>query len=542
MKQLAQLGRPLAACALAATLFACSPAEDEAAAPDPTLVSTMAGPLQGVEVDGVYEFRGVPYAKPPVGPLRFQGPQTLETSELTTLATQYGQPCVQMRAGAGAASYPPLVQAAMSEAFAPPENVNPEGEENCLVLNVYTQTTGADAGANRPVMVWLHGGGFSYGQAALNIYQGHNLAKNHDVVFVGVNHRLNIFGFLGLDAAGIPGFENSANAGMLDIVAALEWVNANIDQFGGDPGNVTIFGQSGGGAKVAALLAMPQAEGLFQRAIVQSGAGTRVGETADAEQAGLDFLAATGIPASTASELIPTLTTQDILAAANDIGTRAFRPSIDGANIPRHPFAPDAAPTSANVPVMVGFTSDEQTLYNVGNPEWLNTTEEQLLDAAERVAPGNGQALIDSYREIYPDQSPAYILMQVTGTTRQIQGAAQLAGTHAALPAPTYAYVFTHPLPPQDFVLKSPHTAEIPYIMDNVRKAPLFAGATDTDFAVEDMMSNIWVNFARTGNPNTEGLPEWPQYNAERRPTMFLGAESHVVEKPFQTALDLAAD
>lgn len=529
-------GAALAAFALAA----CSPAE-ETQTPDPTIVSTIAGPLQGVEVDGIYEFRGVPYARPPVGPLRFQAPAALEPTEAGILATQYGEPCVQMRAGAGAASYPPLVQDAMSEAFAPPENVNPEGDENCLVLNVHTQATGEAAGASRPVMVWLHGGGFSYGQAALNIYQGHNLAKNHDVVFVGVNHRLNVFGFLGLDSAGIPGFEGSANAGMLDIVAALEWVNANIDQFGGDPNNVTIFGQSGGGAKVSTLLAMPEAEGLFHRAIIQSGAGTRVGEMEDAEQAGLDFLAATGIPASTAAEQIQTLSTQDILNAANEIGTRAFRPSIDGANITRHPFVPDAAPSSANVPVMIGFTSDEQTLYNVGNPEWLNTTEEQLLEAAERVAPGNGQALVDSYRELYPDHSPAYLLMQVTGTTRQIQGAAQLAGAHAALPAPTYAYVFTHPLPPQDFVLKSPHTAEIPYIMDNVAKSPLFAGASEADFAVEDLMSNIWVSFARTGNPNVDGLPEWPEYNSETRPTMFLSADSQLVEKPYDGALTLTS-
>lgn len=529
--------RACAGGALAALVVACSPGEE--AEFDPTIVSTLAGPLQGLEVDGVYEFRGVPYAKPPVGPLRFQAPAPVEPSEVATLATQYGEPCVQMRAGAGAASYPPLVQAAMTEAFAPPENVNPDGDENCLVLNVYAQATGPDAGATRPVMVWLHGGGFSYGQAALNIYQGHNLAKNHDVVFVGVNHRLNIFGFLGLDTAGVPGFEGSANAGMLDIVAALEWVNANIDQFGGDPNNVTIFGQSGGGAKVSTLLAMPEAEGLFHRAIIQSGSGVRVGEAEAAELAGLDFLSTTGIPASTAAELIPTLSTADILEAASQIGTRAFRPSIDGANIPRHPFIPDAAPTSVNVPVLVGFTSDETTLYNVGNPEWPNTTEAALLEAANGVAPGNGQALIDSYRELYPDQSPAYLLMQVGGTTRQIQGATQLAASHAAMPAPTYAYVFTHPLPPQDFVLKSAHTAEIPYIMDNVASAPLFAGATETDFAVEDLMSDIWVNFARTGDPNVEGLPDWPQYDPATRPTMFLGADSHLVEKPFEKPLKL---
>ncbi|MEQ1782380.1 MAG: carboxylesterase family protein, partial [Hyphomonadaceae bacterium] len=259
-----------------AGLAACGGGETAtpAATSDPTFVSTTLGKLRGVKAeDGVLEFIGVRYAKPPLGPLRFQAPVKPSVLDAEQAATSYAQAAVQMRSGAGAAAYPPVVQAAMSEAFAPPDGVKPEGDEDCLALNVYTPATGAEAGATRPVMVWLHGGGFSYGQAGLNIYRGHNLAKNHDVVFVGVNHRLNVFGFLALDSAGVPGFSGSANAGMLDIVMALEWVRDNIAQFGGDPGNVTIFGQSGGGAKVSTLLAMPAAKGLFHKAIIQSGAG-----------------------------------------------------------------------------------------------------------------------------------------------------------------------------------------------------------------------------------------------------------------------------
>ena len=356
-----------------ASLAACGgPAEPPAAASDPTLVSTTLGKLRGAKTeDDVVEFLGVRYAQPPLGKLRFQAPVKPSLLETEQAATSYGQAAVQMRSGAGAAAYPPIVQAAMTEAFAPPSGIKAEGDEDCLMLNVYTQKTGPEAGATRPVMVWLHGGGFSYGQAGLNIYRGHNLAKNHDVVFVGVNHRLNIFGFLALDSAGIPGFSGSANAGMLDLVMALEWVRDNIAQFGGDPNNVTIFGQSGGGAKVSTLLSMPSAKGLFHKAVIQSGAGLRAAEKEDAADTVSSFILGLGISASIAAEQLQTISTEDILAVAKDLGANKFRPSIDDKYITRHPFDPDAPAQSADIPIMIGFTKDEQTLYNVGTPDWV---------------------------------------------------------------------------------------------------------------------------------------------------------------------------
>src|SRR5262249_49630601 len=266
----------------------CSIAE-AAPASDATLVSTTNGKLRGVLEDGVYEFRGVRYAQPPGGKLRFQAPQPVQSWTGETSAQKYGQASVQMRAGAGVAAYPGAVGPAMTEAYKAPAEDKPEGDEDCLVLNVYTRHPGP-TGKKLPVMVWIHGGGFSYGQAALNIYRGHNLAKNHDVVTVGLNHRLNVFGYLGLDSAGAPGFGGSANAGMADIVMALKWVKDNIAQFGGDPNNVTIFGQSGGGGKVSILLAMPSAKGLFHKAVIQSGAGLRSTPRETAAKTATDLL------------------------------------------------------------------------------------------------------------------------------------------------------------------------------------------------------------------------------------------------------------
>ena len=505
-------------------------------AADPTLVSTTLGKLRGVQTeDGVLEFLGVRYAQPPLGALRFQAPVKPSVLEAEQDATRYGQASVQMRSGAGAAAYPPMVQAAMTEAFAPPDGVKPEGDEDCLMLNVYAQKTGAEAGATRPVMVWLHGGGFSYGQAGLNIYRGHNLAKNHDVVFVGVNHRLNIFGFLALDSAGVPGFSGSANAGMLDIVMALEWVRDNIAQFGGDPGNVTIFGQSGGGAKVSTLLAMPAANGLFHKAVIQSGAGLRAASKEDAADTVAEFIIGLGISASIAAQTLPTMSTEDILSVARDMGANKFRPSIDDASIPHHPFDPDAPAQSASIPIMIGFTKDEQTLYNVGNPEWIKTTDAQVLEAANRSAPGKGADVTAAFKAAYPDYAPHHLLMQVTGTYRSLSSHHTLASRKAAQPAGVYAFIFAHDIPPQDFILKAPHTAEIPYVMDNVAEAPLFAGATEDDLALGKLMSATWVQFAKTGDPNgAPGLPAWPKFDAATRPTMFFRKASEVVSEPFK--------
>lgn len=526
------LSRMLLIVFAAIALSACATTADRVPA-DPTLVRTDKGLLRGLDTgDGVYEFLGVRYAKPPLGELRFRAPQPLDAWSGERAAVSYGEAAVQMSAGAGAARYPAGVGAAMAEAFAPPPGLAEGGSEDALFLNVYTPATGD--GVRRPVMVWLHGGGFSYGQAASRIYRGHNLAKKHDVVFVGVNHRLNMFGFLPLDTAGLAGFDGAANAGMLDLVAALRWVRDNIAQFGGDPDNVTIFGQSGGGSKVTHLMAMPEARGLFDKAIVQSGAGLTAETRAEAAETAERYLANLGLSREQAPAALRTLPVERLLEAAWKTGINRFRPSIDGTHLPRHPFVPDAPAGTASVPVMVGYTKDERTLYNVGDPAWGSTTRAQLLAEAEEAAPGRAQALVDAFAAAYPDYDDTYLAMQIGGQIRHLQSATALAERKAAQGTPVYSFVFAHDLPPQDFVLKSPHTAEIPYVMDNVAEAPLFAGTTPDDFRVGDLMSAYWTNFARTGDPNGDGLPRWPAFTAGGRETMILDASPEAVTRPFE--------
>lgn len=494
------------------------------------IVPTTGGDLRGLIDDGVHTFRGIRYAAPPLGPLRFMPPQKPAPAAGVTFSLRYGHSSMQISGGGGAAGYPGIIGPALDQALGSRGDLLIQGED-CLVLNVWT--AGLDNG-KRPVMVWFHGGGFTYGSGSWPAYDGHNLAKNHDVVVVTVNHRLNLFGYLNLAEIGGGKYKHSGNAGQLDLVASLEWVRDNIAQFGGDPSNVTIFGQSGGGAKVCNLMAMPSAKGLFHKAIVQSGSAVQSGSP-DAAAAGAKALLEKLQIGSGNLAKLHELHPEDLLAAAAGVRVR-YGPIVDGDVIAQHPFTPEASPLAKDVPVMVGYTKDEMTLYNVGFEWWRNMTEAELsqrLQAAgteERPIAGDPDALVAAFRELHPGNAPRYLYTDVL-TSRHFLGATTLAERKAADGgAPAYLYEFAWEAPVEGGIMKAPHCAEIPFAFDNVDKGPLWLGTDKETFKLGSQISTVWTTFARTGDPNTKALAKWKPYNAEDRTIMYFDAKSEAID------------
>lgn len=502
------------------------------------VVKTSNGPVQGLVENGVQTFKGLRYAAPPLGPLRFMPPHKPQPWTQVAEATKLGAASMQLRSGGSAVAYPGNVGQALGQLFTPPDDIARQSED-CLFLNVWTPQLGVSK--KRPVMVWFHGGGFNYGSGSWPAYDGHNLASHHDVVVVTVNHRLNAFGYLFLGDLAGEAYATSGNAGQLDLIAVLEWIRDNIAEFGGDPGNVTIFGQSGGGGKISALLAMPGAKGLFHRAIIESGPGIR----------GVPKENATAVAKAVLSELeitsgdVKTLQTvpadklakaaaamQAKLGGGGGIGTLRFAPVVDGIALPNHPFDPVAPAISANVPIMIGCTKDEQTLYNVGQPWWGKLTDAELSEKAKTI-PGVGdkaEALIAAFRKLRPGDSPSYLYTDVASSTFAFANSIRLAERKAALKAaPAYFYVFQWGAPADDGILRAPHTMEIAFAFDNVDKGPLLLGNDPQMQTLAKVVCGTWVAFARTGNPNHSGLPQWPAYDADKRATMTFNTPCKVV-------------
>ena len=503
------------------------------------VVKTSNGPVQGLVENGIQTFKGLRYAAPPLGPLRFMPPQKPKPWTQTAEATKLGAASMQLRSGGSAVPYPGHVGQALGQLFTPPDDIARQNED-CMFLNVWTPQLGGSR--NRPVMVWFHGGGFNYGSGSWPAYDGHNLASHHDVVVVTVNHRLNAFGYVYLGELAGGEFATSGNAGQLDLIASLEWVRDNISQFGGDPGNVTVFGQSGGGGKISALLAMPGAKGLFHRGIIESGPGIR----------GVPKETATHVTEAVLAELqihpahaktVQSVAAADLAKAAaamqaklgggGGIGGLRFAPVVDGIALPSHPFDPVAPAVSARVPIMIGCTKDEQTLYNVGQTWWGKLTDAELTEKAKTI-PGvadKSEALIAAFRKLRPGDSPSYLYTDVASSTFAFANSIRLAERKAALKAaPAYFYVFQWGAPVDDGILRAPHTMEIPFAFDNADKGPLLLGNDPAMQALAKVVSTTWVTFARTGNPNHSGLPQWPAYDSEKRATMTFNTPCKVVD------------
>ncbi len=493
------------------------------------VIETSNGPVRGVQERGLQIFKGLRYAAQPLGELRFSPPRPPRPWTQVADANDLGAPAIQ-------AAVPPGETTGGRSAGDPPAPGQPPTSEDCLFLNVWTP--GADD-ARRPVMVWLHGGGFGAGSGGAAMYDGAALAKRGDVVIVTVNHRLNVFGYLHL--AELGGHPSSGQAGMLDIVAALEWLRDNIAAFGGDPGNVTIFGESGGGAKVSMLLAMPAAKGLFHKAIIQSGPGVRAMTAERATASARALLAALSIEPGDLAGL-SSLPVEAIHAAAASLAGKdtlmsAFSPCVDGVALPRHPFEPDAPATAAAVPVMIGTNKDETTLFEFTDPKFGELTEADLAKRAKAAAGDKAEALVAALREIYPDYSPTYLASAARTATMFWIDSVNLAQRKSAQGgAPAYMYQLAWETPAARGRLKCPHALEIPLVFDNVEAARSFVGRGDEPQKMAELMAPAWLAFARTGDPNTPALPAWPAYDAKDRATMIFDLECKVVSDPMAAA------
>jgi para-nitrobenzyl esterase len=498
------------------------------------VVETRAGKIRGVVEDKVYCFKGVPYGASTAGSGRFMPPAKPQPWTNVRDTTAYG-----LRA-------PQLDNQFRGQV--PPEFdvMDPGGPmgEDCLVLNVWTPS--GWRGTNRPVMVWLHGGGFTTGSGSFICYDGKELARKHDVVAVTINHRLGVFGYLYLAELGGDKYAQASNVGMLDIVASLEWVRDNIAAFGGDPNNVTIFGQSGGGGKVSALMAMPPAKGLFHRAIVESGADVRGVPKDVATKSAAAYLAKLGLQPNQVDQL-QQLPMDQLLTAMGAMtgngmpgaGGLVLAPVVDGTTLPVNPFDPVAPAISADIPLLIGTVETEVTFFPGQQLDPIDDADlhKRVKNFVRKADDAQVDQLIAAYRASRPNASNTDLYLIIASDATFRAGVVQEAERKSAPGnAPVYQYYFTWRSPVRDGKLRSFHTLEIPFVFDNVDAAKSMTGDGQDRYALASKVSGAWVAFAHTGNPNHPGLPNWPAFDTTRRATMILNDECKAVDDPYGDA------
>ena len=509
-----------------------SPATDITASTEHPIATTQYGQVRGFVEDNVLVFKGIRYGAD-TATTRFAAPSAPAPWSEVKNAIAYGN------------SAPQAQRSTTISLFANwATDPAPELSEDCLFLNVWTPAV-ADAG-KRPVLVWFHGGGFSSGSGSSNAYDGVRLVNRGDVVVVTVNHRLNVYGYLHLDEYGEQ-FAGSGNAGMLDLVASLEWVRDNIAEFGGDPDNVLIFGESGGGFKVSTLMAMDAAHGLFHRAVVQSGPAL---ELATKEQAAIGtaaLVAELGLDETTIGQIrtMPGAQIESAVAAVAGAGGPrvAGGPVVDGLHIKRHPFTPDAPQQSADIPLLIGSTATEMSLLaGARNPELFELTWESLPTALETAIAGvDAQRVINGYRALHPEINPPNLFFEATTDNSILgRGSFELADRKAAQNgAPVYQYYLVWKTPVDGGKWGTPHALDIGFVFDNVAKSESMSGVGEEQQAIADMMSEAWIAFARNGDPNHSGLPLWKPYHADSRATMVFDTVPALINDPRRQELNL---
>ena len=482
--------------------FAAAVASPRYETPD---VETANGKVRGVSHDGVHVFRGIPYAASTAGENRFLAPRKPASWTGVRDAFANGALAPQITPPPGS------IGAALRS--------HGEQNEDCLVLNVFTR--GLGDGHKRPVMLWIHGGGYTYGSGGSLGYDGTNLARTRDVVVVSINHRLTIFGHLFL---GDGKFTGSGNAGILDIVAALEWVRDNISRFGGDPGNVTIFGQSGGGGKVSTLLAMPAAKGLFHKAIVESGSTLKQASREGAEKTTRAVLDKLGLKQSQIAEL-QTMPMAKILAASEGL---RWGPVVDGSALPHDPFDPAAPGVSADVPMLIGTAATEGSFF--APPELLSMDEATLRSRMKDRLGSEADDIIALFRKRRPKAAPSelYFTISAFPTSANLQAERKSAQGKA----PAFLYYFAWKTPVEGGRRLAPHCIEIPFAFNNVWQMPEMVGTGPEIQEMADRTSGAWAAFARTGNPSHALIPKWLPYSSGQRQTMLIDSEWKLANDP----------
>ncbi len=477
-------------------------------------VNTQYGQVLGERVENVCVWKGIPYAKPPAGRLRFRPPEPPEKWEGVCDATEFGktamQPSSEMMRFLGD---------------------SPQGSsEDCLYLNIWSP--GADD-KRRPVMVWIHGGAFMYGSGSSETYDGTSFAQNGDVVVVTLNYRLGVFGFLHLAEIGGEAFAGSGNCGILDQIAALKWVKENIQAFGGDPENITVFGESAGAMSIGAMLAANQAEGLFHKAILQSGAANNVLPSSLATKAARRILSHLNIQDNELDRLYE-LSAEELVKASETIPPMSLCPVVDDAVIHKPPLQAIAEGSAKNIPILIGTTEDEYRLFTFADPIW------RKLDAQgiEKQFQASFRTHWERLSELLKGETLTQELYEKLMTWQVFAyPAIALSETRVRSGESVWMYRFDYKSTAFGGGLKSCHALELPFVWNTVKnpRTTAFVGDAPERFALAEQMHHAWIAFAKNGNPSIAALPDWPEYNLEQRPTMLFNVECKVENDPGRT-------
>ncbi len=472
------------------------------------IAATKYGKVRGYTDNKVNCFKGMRYGAD-TSKYRFEAPKQPEKWNDIQDATKYGNSSPQGGRG---------------------ENQS----EDCLFLNVFTPKM--RDGGKRPVMFYIHGGAYANGSGSSPLYDGVRLCNRGNVVIVSINHRLNAFGYLYLARFGGAEFADSGNVGQLDIIAALNWVKENIAEFGGDPNNILVFGQSGGGAKIATMMAMPAAKGLFQKAATMSGQQVTACGALNGTQRAKAILDALKLNNVQEIRTIPYQKIVEVLNTKDPIlpfGSVNFAPALDEKNLFRHPFYPDAPNQSANIPMIIGNTHDETRAFLGGDESNFKVTWEQL---PEKLIPNmrvdiQPEIVIEKYRKLYPKLSPSDLLFKITTASRSWRGAIIEAEERAKSGSPAFAYQLDWATPKDNGKFGAPHASDIQLVFDNIDKQ----GATaigETAQKMADIMSETFIAFARKGNPNNKLIPNWKPYTITKRETMVFDVPPRLENDP----------